>query len=203
MSCRVTEQEFDQAAALLHQGGLIAFPTESWYGLAVDPFNEQALDRLYSIKCRAREKPILVLVSGLGQLEQLVRSIPAPYRLLMERFWPGPLSLVFPAHPKVPQRLTAGTGTVAVRCSSNQVATKLVARFGGPITATSANVSGTAPHATAAGVSGALAAELDMILDGGNTPGSHSSTIIACDENELICLREGQIPFSEVTAITD
>lgn len=198
MSSTVTEQVLDQAVTILQHGGLIAFPTESWYGLAVDAFNEKAIDRLYSVKRRASAKPILILASGARQLDQLVESIPVPYAVLMEKFWPGPLSLVFPAHCRVPERLTAGTGTVAVRCSSNPVATKLVARFGRPITATSANISGTAPHATASGVSSAFAGEIDMILDGGKTPGRHGSTIIGYRQREVICLREGQIPFSLV-----
>jgi len=144
--CTVTDRELEQAVALLKKGGLVAFPTESWYGLAADPFNERALDRLYAVKKRAADKPILVLVEDIGQLRQLTREIPSPYPALMETFWPGPLSLVFPASSRVPQRLTAGTGTVAVRCSSNPIAARLVARFGSPITATSANISATRPH---------------------------------------------------------
>ena len=198
MRCAVTDRELDQAVALLKKGGIVAFPTESWYGLAADPFNERALDRLYAVKRRAADKPILVLVENIDQLGQLAKEIPSPYPALMETFWPGPLSLVFPAISRVPQRLTAGTGTVAVRCSSNPVAARLVARFGSPITATSANISATGPHKTAREVAGNLHKAVDMILDGGTTPGGKGSTIVAYRKNGLVCLREGQIPFSEV-----
>jgi L-threonylcarbamoyladenylate synthase len=196
--CTVTDRELEQAVALLKKGGLIAFPTESWYGLAADPFNERALDRLYAVKRRAADKPILVLVENIDQLSQLTSEIPPPYPVLMETFWPGPLSLVFPASSRVPQRLTAGTGTVAVRCSSNAFAARLVARFGSPITATSANISATRPHKTAEAVAGNLHEGVDMILDGGTTPGGKGSTIVAYRQHSLVCLREGQIPFVEV-----
>lgn len=198
MKCAVTDRELDQAVVLLKKGGLVAFPTESWYGLAVDPFNERALDRLYAVKRRAADKPILVLVENIDQLGQLAADIPSPYPILMETFWPGPLSLVFPANSRVPERLTAGSGTIAVRCTSNPVAARLVSRFGSPITATSANISATGPNKTAREVAGNLHEAVDIILDGGVTPGGKGSTIVGYRENGLVCLREGQIPFSDV-----
>jgi len=190
----------DQAVAVLKKGGLIAFPTESWYGLAVDPFNVDALERLFLLKKRSPHKPILVLVTGARQLERLAHDILRPYPLLMDKFWPGPLSLVFPARPELPRQLTAGTATVAVRCSSNPVACELAARFGGPITATSANISGTGAYTTATGVAEGLQHGVDMILDGGRTPGGKGSTLVSLREGRLICLREGQISFSAVQA---
>lgn len=196
----VTDKELDQAVSLLRSGGVVAFPTESWYGLAVDPFNHSALDLLYSIKKRPAEKPILVLVSGEEDLKQLVESIPEPYPLLMRHFWPGPLTLVFPAIPTLPERLTAGTGTVAVRCSSDPVAGRLLARFGRPITGTSANLSGTQPQQTAAGVAENLQDNLTLILDAGSTPGGECSTIVAYRDEKLVCVRKGQIPFMAVMA---
>ena len=200
MSSTVTGKELDHAVSLLQKGGLVAFPTESWYGLAVDPFNDQALDRLYTVKRRSADKAILLLVESIDQLGQLVESIPSPYPVLMQKFWPGPLTLVFPAISRLPERLTAGTGTVAVRCSSNAVAAELVSRFGLPITATSANLSGTGPHKTAGGVADSLQEKVDMILDGGPTPGGEDSSIVAYRENTLVCIREGQIPFTAVEA---
>jgi L-threonylcarbamoyladenylate synthase len=196
----VSDCDVDRAVAVLKKGGLVAFPTESWYGLAVDPFNCEALDRLFFVKKRSKSKPILVLVSGIEQLDQLVDDIPPLYTILMERFWPGPLSLVFPGQPGLPHQLTAGTATVAVRCSSNPVASALVARFGRPITATSANISGAGAYTTAKGVAAGLRHGVDMILDGGRTPGGKGSTLVTCREGRLICLREGQISFSAVQA---
>lgn len=197
----VPDSELDRAVALLQRGGLVAFPTESWYGLAVDPLNIEALDRLYYVKKRPAEKPILVLVSGEEQLEQLVTAIPEPYPLLMRRFWPGPLTLVFPAKMTLPRRLTAGTGTVAIRCSSNPVATRLIERFGRPITGTSANISGTDPQQTKAGVAVNLDDTVDMILDGGTTPGGLGSTIVAFRDSTLVCIRKGQVPFASIQVV--
>ncbi|HHD63677.1 MAG TPA: threonylcarbamoyl-AMP synthase [Desulfobulbaceae bacterium] len=199
----VSECDIDRAAAVLGKGGLVAFPTESWYGLAVDPFNPEALDRLFFIKQRPLDKPILVLVSGIGQLDSLVRNIPPLYHILMEKFWPGPLTLVFSGQPDLPQQLTAGTATVAVRCSSNPVASALVERFGRPITATSANISGSGAFTTAKGVAAGLRHGVDMILDGGRTPGGRGSTLVTCRGERLLCLREGQIPFSAVQAAAE
>ncbi len=199
-NCSVAEKKFDRAVTLLRSGGVVAFPTESWYGLAVDPFNPEALDLLYAIKKRPAEKPILLLVSGQEDLKSLVRSIPQPFLILMEHFWPGPLTLVFPAQSNLPDRLTAGTGTVAVRCSSNPVAGQLIAQFGRPITGTSANLSGTPPQQTAAGVAENLDNNLDMILDAGPTPGGECSTIVAYRKEKLVCVRKGQVPFAAVNA---
>ncbi len=194
----VTARDIEQAVLLLKQGGLVAFPTESWYGLAVDPFNSAALDRLFAVKKREKSKPVPTLISSHDQLAFLARNVPSCYHVLMETFWPGPLTLVFSAHPHVPACLTAGTGTVAVRHSSHPVATRLAEAFGGPITATSANISGSTPQDTAEGVAVCLEAEIDMILDGGRTTGICASTVVSCLDGRLICLREGRIPFAGV-----
>ena len=194
----VTEAAFNRAVSVLGAGGLVAFPTESWYGLAADPLNTEALDRLYAVKRRPANKPILVLVENVEQLGLLAEHIPEPYPVLIERFWPGPLTLVFPVTRGVPGQLTAGTGTIAIRCPSNPVAIELVRRFGRPITGTSANISAEPPHQTARGVAGSLGQDVDVILDGGTTPGRKGSTIIALKGNTPVCIREGRIPFSEV-----
>lgn len=198
-----TGKNFERAVSVLRRGGLVAFPTESWYGLAVDPLNDRALDRLYAVKRRPVDKPILVLVEGIEQLGLLAERIPEPYPVLMERFWPGPLTLVFPANSGLPGQLTAGTGTLAIRCPSHPVAIELVARFGRPITGTSANISAQRPHKTAQGVVESLGEDVDMILDGGTTPGRKGSTIVAFKKTKLVCVREGQILFSEVQAAVD
>ncbi len=196
----VTEEGFNQAVSVLCGGGLVAFPTETWYGLAVDPLNDRALDRLYAVKRRPADKPILVLVESIDQLGLLAESIPEPYPILMEKFWPGPLTLVHPATGGMPARLTAGSGTIAIRCPSHPVAVELVRRFGRPITGTSANISAEHPHKTALGVAESLGGDVDVILDGGITPGRKGSTIIAFKNKMLVCIREGRIPFSEVQA---
>jgi L-threonylcarbamoyladenylate synthase len=188
-----------KAVSLLRQGGLIAFPTETYYGLGVDPLNTGALERLFAVKQRAAEKPVLVLVAGEDQVPVLAADIPAPCRRLMACFWPGPLTLVFPARPALPELLTGGTGTIGIRHSPHPLADRLLHAFGGPITATSANRSGAPPATTAAAVKDAFGAEVDLILDGGTTPGGAGSTLVACGpDQQLRCLREGKIPFADI-----
>ncbi len=191
------------AALLLRQGGLVAFPTESWYGLAADPFDPEALERLFAVKQRGKDKPLPTIISSCDQLALLAQEVPPASRVLMERFWPGPLTLVFPARSHLPPLLTAGTGTVAVRCSSHPVAIELAKAFGGPITATSANISGRPPQDTAQGVADCLGAEVDMILDGGRTAGVCATTMVSCLEGTLSCIRRGQIPFADVKKVVE
>ena len=195
-----TGKDFERAVAVLRRGGLVAFPTESWYGLAADPLNAEALDRLYAVKRRPADKPILVLIESIDQLGLLAERIPEPYPVLMEKFWPGPLTLVFPATSGLPGQLTAGTKTIAIRCPSNPVAIELIARFGRPITGTSANITAQRPHNTARGVIESLGKDVDVVLDGGTTPGRKGSTIIAFNKKMLVCIREGQISLAEVQA---
>ena|GEM_PF-346242 len=186
------------AADLLRAGGVVAFPTETYYGLAVDPFNQQALDRLFAVKRRPYRLPILVLVSDCGQLPLLIDDLPAMYHHLIKWFWPGPLTLVCPALPELPPQLTGNTRTIGVRRSSGMTATALVAAFGSPITATSANIHGFPAAVSAREVKRIFAGEIDLIVDGGNTPGGAGSTLIKLEQGTLRCIREGKIPFAAV-----
>lgn len=188
-----------EAVRLLRRGGLIAFPTETYYGLGVDPLNIGALQRLFAVKQRKPEKPVLVLVAGEEQVPVLAADVPAPFRRLMARFWPGPLTLVCPARPTLPALLTGGTGTIGIRHSPHPLANRLLHAFGGPTTATSANRSGCPPATTAAEVKNAFGAEVDLVLDGGTTPGGAGSTLVACSpDQQLCCLREGKIAFGDI-----
>ena len=187
-----------RAGSILRAGGVVAFPTETYYGLAVDPFHSQALDRLFGIKQRSRTMPILVLVTGEEQLPLLAESVPALYKPLMRHFWPGPLTLIFPARASLPVQLTGGTGTVGIRRSPESAANRLLAAFGGPITATSANLSGERAAVTADEVDRIFGDRIDCILDGGATPGGGGSTLVGIRDGALHCLREGAIAFAQV-----
>jgi len=180
----------------LRAGGLLAFPTETFYGLAVDPLQERALERLFAVKKRDRQKPILLLISRPEQLQEIVAEIPAAYQPLMRRFWPGPLTLVFPARPQLPPLLTAADETIAVRQTSHPLARRLIDAFGFAITGTSANISGQEPVREISSLSSELAAACDMLLDGGATPGGLSSTIVGIDGGELTVRRQGTIVIS-------
>lgn len=194
----VNRQTLDHAADLLRSGGVVAFPTETYYGLAVDPFNPQALARLYAAKRRPQILPVLVLVADMGQLPLLTDSLPDTFRQLIACFWPGPLTLVFPALPSLPKQLTGDTGTIAIRQSPHETAHALINAFGGPVTATSANVTGFSPAVTAEEVARMFDMEIDMILDGGATAGGGASTLVGLDRGNLSCIREGIIGFSAV-----
>lgn len=182
-----------RAVAELRRGGIVAFPTETFYGLAVDPFCRSALVALFELKQRAADKPILVLIDHIEQLSLLVKSVPQQYVPLMKRHWPGPLTLIFPAKKSLPVELTGGTGTIGVRISSHPLAGRLVRAASTPLTATSANVSGSPPPQTAQEVAAMFRPSLCYILDGGKTPGGLSSTVVGLSGATPVVLRQGPI----------
>ena len=199
-SLPVNGESLYRAADILWKGGVVAFPTETYYGLAVDPFRSQALERLFQVKRRRKELPILVLVGETDQVPLLAREVPQVFHRLIERFWPGPLTLVCPALPTLSPLLTGNSGTVGLRQSPNKTANRLIQTFGGPVTATSANVSGFPAAVTADGVARIFSDEIDLILDGGTTPGGKGSTLVGIEGPTLRCLREGKIAFADVQA---
>ena len=190
-------QNLEAAVPILQRDGVVALPTETYYGLAVNPFSERALERLFLLKNRPPEKPPLLLLGHLEMLSEVVAEVPPWSRVLMERFWPGPLTLVFKARSRLPKALTADTGTVAVRLSSHLIPTKLSQLFGHPITGTSANRSGHPAATTAEKVQNELP-KVDLILDGGETPGGAPSTIVAVISYPPRLLRPGKISFEEI-----
>ncbi len=186
------------AAAVIRSGGIAAIPTETSYGLAVDPFNEQALKQLFEIKQRPSSKPVLVLIDGVEHLARLISTTPAIYQPLMERYWPGPLTLIFPARPTLPSLLTAGTGTIGIRISSHQAATAICSRSGGAVTATSANISGQPPARTVSDLIDSFAEALDLIVDGGELGTMPPSTVLAYRDDRLLLVREGSIALADI-----
>ncbi|HET97115.1 MAG TPA: threonylcarbamoyl-AMP synthase [Desulfurivibrio alkaliphilus] len=194
----VGEGEIARAVAVIRAGGMVAFPTETYYGLAVDPFNQEALSRLFAVKRRAPDKPILCLVHERGQLGLLARRVPEAYEPLIASFWPGPLTLIFEAREEVPLALTGYSGTVGIRISSHPLATRLAEAFGGPISATSANLSGLPAAASAAEVTAQLGPDVDLVLDGGATPGGSGSTLVGFAGDEPILIRSGVISREEL-----
>lgn len=198
----ISVADLSAASRVISQGGVVAFPTETYYGLGVDPFNAEALSRLFAIKARPVEKAVLVLIRDRQQLPLLAAQMVPVFQPLLDRFWPGPLTLVFPARPDLSKLLTGGTGTVGVRVSSHPVAARLLSAYGGPVTATSANVSGQPPATTAAQVKAQFGNAVDCILDGGPTPGGPGSTLIGCtDDGQCRLLREGVVAFSQVQSL--
>jgi L-threonylcarbamoyladenylate synthase len=180
-----------QAAELIHRGGVVAFPTETYYALGVDALNPQAIERIYKAKGRDRSKPILILVESSGRIESLVKPVSPTVERLMEIFWPGPLTILFQADGRIPIELTAGTGKIGIRVPSHPVARALLLAAQAPVTGTSANrADGPSPQ-TADEVYGSIGRELDLILDGGPTPGGKPSTVLDCTASPFRIVREG------------
>lgn len=182
-----------QAASVVKQGGLIAYPTETVYGLGADPFNKDAIARIFATKGRAKDQSILLLIRDNADLCKLTTEIPPIAEILMNTFWPGPLTLVFKAHPDLPATLLGNRKTVALRHSSSPIASDLLTALGGPLTSTSANRSGEPPCRSATEVQNALGDHLDLILDGGPAINTVPSTLVDISTDRAILLRKGAI----------
>jgi len=190
------QNAINKASDILLSGGLVAYPTESFYGLAVDSTNENAIRRLFLLKQRSPGRPLLILIPSVEALDQYVAHIPPIARQLIDEFWPGGLTLVFEAGLKASPLLTAGTDKIGIRLSPHPVATALAQAIGAPITGTSANISGKPACRDAGEVLGAFKECLDLILDGGPTPGKVGSTILDITVDPPKILREGMVQKS-------
>jgi L-threonylcarbamoyladenylate synthase len=188
----------DRVSRVLGASGLIALPTESFYGLAVAPSDEQALARLWQVKGRSEGKPILLLIGEESQLGAFVRRIPPAATVLMNAFWPGPLTIVFPAAVGLSDAVTAGVGSVGIRLSAWQPLRDLLCRVG-PVTGTSANREGMPPPTTAEEVQQSLGDALDLIVDAGPTPGGRPSTVIDV-QGPIRIIRDGAIDRDAIVA---
>jgi L-threonylcarbamoyladenylate synthase len=178
------------AAHALRRGEVVAYPTETFYGLAVNAMDELALARLRLLKGRA-DKAISVLVLGDPMIDRLCRAVPAKARLLMQRYWPGPLTIAVPARRGVPAPLVSD-GCVAIRDSPHPTARALLEVFGGPITATSANPAGVAPPSTPEGVEDLFEGRC-RVLHAGTTPGGAPSTLVRVRGSRIEILRQGAL----------
>jgi L-threonylcarbamoyladenylate synthase len=191
----------ERAAGLLRNGGIVAFPTETVYGLGAAVFNEKAVARVFEIKGRPRFDPLIVHVSSPDQLPLLVGAVPSGAQALIDQFWPGPLTLVLSKAPAVPELVTAGLSTVAVRMPRHPLAIELVARAGTPIAAPSANPFGCTSPTTARHVLDQMAGKADMVLDGGDCSVGVESTIVSCAGAQPVLLRPGGLPVEDIEAI--
>ena len=190
----------DTVVRNLSSGNVVALPTDTFYGLAVDPVNLRAVDRIYEIKTRARHKPLSLLLSETAQAYGLAREIDTAFDRLAERFWPGPLTIIVKAGSRLPLRVTANTGNLALRVPEAAIARAVVAGLGVPITATSANLRGMPECTHARGVLEQLGDSIPLIVDGGPTGRSVPTTIVDLSggENSWMILREGAIPTHEI-----
>lgn len=186
----------DAAAAVLREGGLVAFPTETFYGLGAGALHPAAVRRVLQVKGRPEGMPLLVLVDSIAMVETVALEIPARGRALMAHHWPGALTLVLRARPEVPDEVTAGSGTVGVRLSAHPLARALVGALGEPVTAPSANPSGLAAPTTAAQVLAHFRGRIELVLDGGPTVGGEPSTVLDVTVDPPRLVRAGAVRIS-------
>jgi L-threonylcarbamoyladenylate synthase len=199
---RCPEPRLIQDAALVLQGGgVVAYPTDTVYGLAVDAMNAAAVARLYAVKQRPAEKALPLIIGDLGQLAQVVVSLPVSAERLIAAFWPGPLTLVMVPHACVPTPVLGASGRVGVRWPAAAVSQQLALALGRAITASSANRSGAVAALTAAEVVTQLDAAVDLLLDGGTMPSAQVSTVLDVTVDPPALLRAGKIPSQTIEAV--
>lgn len=188
----------EQVARALASGQIVGLPTDTVYGLAADPFRTGAADRLFSVKRRPRDRDLPVLVADEEQALSLATAVPAVARRLIERFWPGALTVVLPRRPGLAADLGTDEATVGVRCPAHPVP-RAVCRAAGPLATTSANVHGQPPLTTAAEVAASFGPAVAVVVDGGPCRG-RPSTVVDCTGQEPKLLRDGRIPWADVLA---
>lgn len=194
------EQVLHYTADMLKKGGIIAYPTETFYGLGAKFDMEDSLKKLYDIKQRPEEKAMPLIIGNKELLTVITASMNKTAVSLMDRFWPGPLTLIFPAKENLSEYITAGTHKVAVRIPGESFALYLAITASFPITATSANLSGTSPAQDAETVIRYFGDKIDLIIDGGTTSGGLPSTIVDVTGDEIKLLREGMIKKELLTS---
>ncbi len=193
-----TGQDFARCRSVIVSGGVIAYPTDTFYGLGADPKNPEAVKRLFAIKGRPIGQPILLLLHDRSRVPEWAAEATAEAEALMDAFWPGPLTLVFPALPSVLQELTGGTGRIGLRVPGSAVTRRLLEALGTAITGTSANRSGGPDLQTARDVAGMLGDRVDLILDAGKTPGGKASSVVDVSAAGLTMVREGAVSEQEL-----
>ena len=187
-------------AEQIRAGYVLGMPTDTFYGLAADPFNLRAVEKIYDVKSRSRHKPLSLLVESVDQAEDLTRPLPEEFYKLARKYWPGPLTLIVRAASRLPLKVTANTGNVALRVPAATIPVAVVRAAGVPLTATSANVSGAAECTTADGVRQQLGEFIPVIVDGGPSPRNVASTIVdLTDPAGWRVQREGAIPTQEIS----
>jgi L-threonylcarbamoyladenylate synthase len=190
----------DRLVEGIRGGGLIAYPTETFYALGVDATSGEAVERLFRVKGRERGIPVPLIIAGPEALARVARHVPPAARKLMDRFWPGPLTLVLDAAPDLPEGITGGTGAVGVRISDHPVASAIARACSCLLTATSANRSGEASAASPTALSPSIHDALDVLVDGGPTRGAPASTVLDVTVDPPRLVRRGRIHRAAIEA---
>jgi len=188
----------DYAASFIKRGRVVGVPTDTFYGLSTDPFNLAAIERVFRIKGRPENRALPILVDSIEQAVTLARDVPDAFLTLAQKFWPGALTIVVTATHRLPLKVTGNSGHVALRWADSRITTALIGAVGGPITGTSANLSGHPSCSNAADLAEQLGSRLPLILDSGDTNGMLASTIVKIDGDEWSIVREGALPNAEI-----
>jgi tRNA threonylcarbamoyl adenosine modification protein (Sua5/YciO/YrdC/YwlC family) len=191
------------AASLIQRGRVVAIPTDTLYGLSADPYNLAAIEQVFRVKGRAETKALPILINSIEQAAMLSRDLPDSFIALAQRFWPGALTIVVEATHRLPLKVTGNSGRVALRWANSRVTTDLIEAVGGPVTGTSANLSGFPSCSNATQLAKQIGDRLPLILDGGETGGALPSTIVALRGADWSIIREGAVPEAEIRETID
>jgi L-threonylcarbamoyladenylate synthase len=188
------------AAEFIRRGQIVAIPTDTFYGIAADPFNLAAVEQIYRVKGRPETRALPILVNSVTQALTMTRDVPYTFHKLAAKFWPGPLTILVEASTGVPLKVTANTGNVALRWPNSAVVNALIEGTMGPVTGTSGNISGQPACATAIDLLEQMGDRLPLIIDAGETPGNLASTIVKLENDDWQIMREGVIPEQDIRA---
>ncbi len=201
MILKDTEETRMLAAEIVKNGGLIAFRTDTFYGLGADPLNPAAVERIKRLKGREEGKPILLLISEPGDADRLLSLRTEQFELVAGKLWPGPLTLVVPASSELPEEITARTSTVGIRLPDDDSVRSLVKQCGGRLTATSANISGAPPAKSAAEVASQFPEGIELIIDGGEVTVTEPSTVLDVTYHRAKLIREGAVSKEKIEGV--
>ncbi|AMM53412.1 L-threonylcarbamoyladenylate synthase [Pyrococcus kukulkanii] len=201
MRDKINERKLKVAARLIREGKLVAFPTETVYGLGADALNERAVKRIFEAKGRPADNPLIVHIADFSQVYELAREVPEEAEMLARKFWPGPLTIVLPKKDVVPKVTTGGLDTVAIRMPAHEIALRLIELSERPIAAPSANISGKPSPTSAEHVIDDFYGKIECIIDGGETKIGVESTVIDLTEWPPVLLRPGGLPLEEIEKV--
>lgn len=182
----------------IREGAVVAYPTETFYGLGVDVTSPAAIKKLYEVKRRDWSNPVAVIVADTVMLEGIVAEVPEQGRVLMRAFWPGPVTILFRTNDSISRELTTNTGKIGIRISSHPLAQALCEALGAPLTTTSANLSGLPPSTCVRHLKNYFGDRLDIVIDGGQLEPSRGSTVVDVTEEKVVLIREGVVPAARI-----